>query len=285
MKIEFGRTEKIDVLEKFEKENTENIELKNRKGDLILGRTFSLGQKLGYWIGEAIAKKVKGTDYKVLVDVGLSESDHSGDKRKIIYPDILIVKKENTKSFNPNLISMLQKENFAGMFKFTSNGKIWGKEDYDKAEIDCYRAYCYIEVKLDVGWFNSESFINDFERITKWAKSQKQLKFSRAVLKEPGEFNQLSKRNKNKPEEEYYYLNNLLILDPNLKKHIIIGCEMNDHGNINEYIRSNCPKYDIKGPHFLVDKTIHIRGINTNNIQKCVTTDTFVLFDNQDDLI
>lgn len=213
MNIQLNRLDKIEVLKEFEKENTQNAILRARKGELILGRTFSLGQKLGFWIAEVIAKKLKGTGYKVLVDVALSESGKKTKYRKIIYPDIMIVKEEKQAAMDPGLINKLQKMNFGGFKKFTVEGGKTDKKDYNKLKIDSYRALCYIEVKLDVGWFKETFFEKALKNITEWSKDEKQLKFSRPEEKEEGVYNSKRKMSEKVKNEKYYYQNSAVILD------------------------------------------------------------------------
>lgn len=233
------------VIEKFKNKNKEFIEMKIVKEEtenFILGRTFSLGQWFGYYLGMEISNELP--KYTILVDTCLTtikkyeiksvnSNSKNKEKRKSFYPDILILKEINRKLMDEEL-----------PFKY-ENKKLLRRD-----KLNIYEVVAIIELKIDPGYIDINRFNESMDNVNKYIKNKEGFTFDR-LSKIPQNNGMKTKVVKEK---------NIVCFDSkSIEKAVILATEANHSERIEE-IKKVCNNNDFIYIS-LTDNKEHIRHV------------------------
>jgi len=237
---------KIKTLIQVIKKNIKLIEMKhnNFESNVTFGRTLSLGQWFGLYLGLEIANELK--DYEVLIDTCITTLKKYPTKnvnskrmiRKSRYLDILIVKKvsgdlSNYTDFIEENTKVIKKNNLKNI-----------------PTINLYDAEAVIEVKIDPGYIKIDDLETSFEVLNGYLDSKEEFSFKKIYKKD---------------EENDFSLKSIIRFNsPNINKYLVLATEANHSERVPE-IKKTCKdkKYNYIP---LTNDKIHIRDLKISDI-------------------
>lgn len=184
--------------------------------NVTFGRTFSLGQWFGYFIGLEVAK-ILDDDWQVLIDTCLTtikqyptKNNPNNKRRRSFYPDILIVKKvtDDISSYAEYL-----NENKRTITKHNL--------PLDPKNINLFEARAIIELKIDPGYIDITDLRTSFSKINGYLNSNEEFSFKKIYLKQD--------------EEDDFHIKNIVRFNSSeVLKCLVLATEANHSERIGE---------------------------------------------------
>ncbi|WP_138420443.1 hypothetical protein [Aquibacillus sediminis] len=202
------------------KKNRELVDMKYNdfESNVTFGRTFSLGQWFGYFLGLEVAKILN--DHQVLIDTCLTtkkqyptKSNPDNKRRKSYYPDILIVKKitDDTSSYEEYI-----KENKRTITKHNL--------PLDPKNINLFEAQAIIELKIDPGYIDTNDLRVSFAKLNEYLNANEEFSFKKIYSKQD-------------EEDEFYIKNIVRFNSEKVMKSLVLATEANHPERIEEIKR------------------------------------------------
>jgi hypothetical protein len=263
--FKLNNKDKIDILKKIAGINNKFRKTKENPmfSNVSLGRTFSIGPWVCYYFGLKLAELLP--KYHIVIDVAITEMyKNLGKKRKKIqYPDILIMKE--MQGFKLTADEKIIKQNNIACLKKNKDLICNAKNPHAKINpVSYYRVEAIMEIKTDPGYLRDEvEFKNSLNWWVDSIENERKFVFRRNF--------HLSEK-----DEDNFAVLDILQFKKNTTKHLVFGCFENHQDRIKNYIKNIAANLDIQLA-ALVKDSIHIRKLrgNRNEIKKHLRTDEF----------
>lgn len=248
---------KYDVLRELIARNKEYIEMKITSGiddNFIFGRTLSLGQWLGYYLGRKLARELP--EYTILVDSCLSTLQKypcKGNNKKLrarqSYPDILVLQKAAVE------IKNLKEDEVEIAKNYNKTIKKYGLyENIDESTFHIFKALASIELKMDPGYIGVEDLQKSFKTTNEYIKNKERFSYEKLVRISE---NVLDKN-------RFFNLKNIIHYDDKMEKVLVLATEANHSERIQD-IKLACEANNVIYKSF-TGKKKHIRDFSGEDL-------------------